>query len=134
MRRVIVYAPHPPVQRWIDEELVGEPCDVAPMESIDQAIEALLVRDGVRKVLVVDVDMLDADGLAALDGVWSYGTPLVGLGQVSREMRDALHFTYVVRRPLGSEKLRAIISGLCDGGDTIETNAIEPPAGYAVAG
>lgn len=125
-RQVIVYAPHAAAQRWIDEELFDEPCDVRLMESVGAAVEMLVVPDGSRKVLVVDVDILDADELVALEGAWGFGAPLVGLGHVPREMRDALHITYVVPRPLGSEKLRAIICALSDGWDAVAACTIEP--------
>jgi hypothetical protein len=126
-RHVVVYAPDPTVQKWIDEELVGEPCEVSLAGTIALAVDRIVAGDGLRKVLIVDVDALEASELDALDGAWGQGVPLIGLGHVTREMRDVLHLTYVVRRPLGSEKLRAFISGLCDGGDTVET-VIQPAA------
>ena len=124
-RQVIVYAPHSSVQKWIDEELVGEACEVEAMESLEIALDALLARDQRRKIFLVDFDWLDANELAAMEETWEGGTIRVALGHVPRALRESLHINYVVSRPLGSERLRAIISAVCDGGDTVETGPIE---------
>ncbi len=116
-----MYAPHTSVQKWIDEELVGAPCEVALMESLDEAVDAIVQRDRCRKIFVVDVDPLDADDLATIEAAWERDAVVVGLGHVPGDLRVSLSMMYVVPRPFGSEKLRAIISAVCDTADTVET-------------
>jgi hypothetical protein len=120
-RRIIVYGPKV-VVRWVEEELAGTPCTPCVVTSCSDAIAAVLSADPRSPaVLVVDIDVLtpqQRSELAALGDHGWYGT-FVALGDVSPGLEAALRITHVIRRPLGSEKLRSICLALRETRETV---------------
>jgi hypothetical protein len=112
LRPVIVYAPRAPTHRWINEELAGETCKVVAMPSLDALVSRLSERAD--QIAIVDFDAIDHAGVAALsairDSAWK--GELIAIGRVEWPVRSLLRVHEVLVRPLGSERLRQLITNL----------------------
>ena len=107
-----MYASDERVRRWIEEEVADMDCAHYFAVSVADAYSALGEAPG--QVIVVDVDSLAPQELVDLELI--AGSELahvfIALGKVTNRMRQAFRITHALPRPLGSEKLRAIIAGL----------------------
>ena len=122
---VIICARRTETRRWIAEEL-ADGASAVVMDTLSDAIQVLSPRKR-HHVLVVDVDELDAQELVELHMVRSFGWrgTLIALGHVPEQMHTGLQIDHVVKRPFGSEALRAFVSGLDATVDTAEITLVD---------
>ncbi len=123
--RVVVLAPNPGLQKWIVEELVGEPCDLVFAKSLSEAIASARARDQGVRILVLDLNALHDADTRVLQAAWRSGSQplLIGLGG-GPGVRDSLQITHALAKPYGSEALRAIVNSACDGRQATPMRAI----------
>lgn len=112
---IITYARSAAVRRWIEAEHSGHLGTVTHAANVKDAITAMSrVGGSIRSVLIVDADDVREHDLLDLEAflVKGWGGVVVAIGRVSPRLKRRIGVALVIKRPLGSEALRTVLSDL----------------------
>ena len=113
--QIITYARSAAVRRWIDAEHQGHLGTVTHAATTKEAIAAMShVGGSIRSVLIVDADDVREHDLLDFEAFLAkgWGGVVVAIGAVSPRMKRRIGVALVIKRPLGSEVLRTVLSDL----------------------
>jgi hypothetical protein len=111
--RVLVYAPDPQTDQWIDFELRKERVVVQLARSVAEIVSALVDDPPPRpQILVADFDFMTAGELLHLHSVREHGWfgNVIALGCVPLTLRLSMRIERVLSAPYARDTLRAIIA------------------------
>jgi hypothetical protein len=100
--RVMVFAPDPTIERWIEGELTSRGMTWQVGRTVEHVVAGLVEDPPPRaQVLVADFDAMSALDVLRLHSIREDGWfgILIGLGEVTRELRTSLRVEHVLRPP-----------------------------------